>query len=208
MFLFKEYRNHAVLVGFRGNDQIVKIPAFYNQKPVTEIAPRVFAFSSIEEVVLPNRLEVIGIGAFENCYKLKNIAVPPSLRTIEHMAFSGSRISTFTSDTEDLTLEAKAFSDTYSLTKFALPNAKHLVLGSSTFLRSSIETFDAPFATVPVIEDHTFAYCSSLKKLNLKFHCVEEYAFYCCRNLMGFDIKKLTYADSTAFSGCPNLQKR
>lgn len=206
-FAFLEYRNHAVLTNYAGNARMVEVPAFHNGKPVTELGVRAFASSAVREVILPNSIEIIGMGCFENCYQLETIKTSATLRVIEYMAFAGSRLSVFECDTKELVLDAKAFSDTYSLKKFSLPKVKRLTLGDACFMRSNIEVFSAPAAQVNTIEGHTFAYCSSLKNVHLHFHSVQEFAFYCCRNLESLPIpEKLSNVDKTAFQGCQKLR--
>lgn len=206
-FTFLEYRHHAVLTGYTGNARKVEIPASYNGKRVTELGTRAFASTAVEEVVSPNCLETIGMGCFENCYQLETIKTPASLRTVGYMAFAGSRLSVFECDAEELVLEAKAFSDTYNLKKVLLPNVKRLVLDQACFMRSSIEKFSAPLAKVESLEGHTFAYCSNLKAVDLQFHSVQEFAFYCCRNLESLQISKTSsFMDRTAFDGCRKLK--
>lgn len=208
-FTFLEYRHHTVLTGYIGNARKVEIPASYNGKPVRELGTRAFASTAVEEVVLPNCLEIIGMGCFENCYQLETIKTPASLRTVGYMAFAGSRLSAFECDTEELVLETKAFSDTYSFKKVLLPNVKKLALEQACFMRSSIEKFSAPLAKVDSIEGHTFAYCSNLKAVDLKFHSAQEFAFYCCRNLELLQMPETSsFVDRTAFDGCQKLKNR
>ena len=209
MFTFLEYHHHAVLTGYTGNERKVKIPASYNGKPIRELGTRAFASTAVEEVVLPNCLETIGIGCFENCYQLERIKTPESLRTVGYMAFAGSHLSAFECDTEELVLETKAFSDTYSLKKVLLSNVKRLALEQACFMRSNIEVFSAPLANIDSIEGHTFAYCSNLKAIDLRFHSVQEFAFYCCRNLEVLQMPETSsFVDRTAFDGCQKLNIR
>ena len=209
MFTFLEYRHHAVLTGYTGNSHKVEIPASYNGKIVRELGTRAFAATSVKEVILPNCLEVIGMGCFENCYQLETIQTPARLRTVGYMAFAGSYLSTFECDTEELVLETKAFSDTYSLKKVLLPNVKSLALEQGCFMRSNIEVFSAPLANVDSIEGHAFAYCSNLKAVDFKFHSAQEFAFYCCRNLELLQMPETSFfVDRTAFDGCQKLKNR
>jgi len=54
---------------------------------VTEICSRVFAKSTLSEIVLPERLSSVGEGAFMECKQLTKIVLPERIKTINSNTF-------------------------------------------------------------------------------------------------------------------------
>lgn len=75
------------LIAYRGNDKVVTIPETVNSYIVTSIGKIAFQYKKIEEVILPNTIEIIKEEAFSYCYELKSITQSDHLKTIEKMAF-------------------------------------------------------------------------------------------------------------------------
>lgn len=73
-----------VVAGYSGNSASVKVPDWYNQKPVTEIGKGAFKDNTtITTVSLPSTITRIGEAAFKNCTRLSSVdsysaaATPP-----------------------------------------------------------------------------------------------------------------------------------
>lgn len=67
----------------------IKIPAEYNGKPVKKIASDGFAgCKSLAFIEMPEGIEIIDDGAFDECSKIKEICLPQSLKEIGKAAFS------------------------------------------------------------------------------------------------------------------------
>ena len=63
-----------VVSGYSGSDASVKVPDWYNAKPVTEIGAGAFqGNTSMSSVSLPSTITRIGASAFKNCTKLAKI---------------------------------------------------------------------------------------------------------------------------------------
>jgi hypothetical protein len=72
-----------------GNSKRVIVPASIQGKPVGGIGVRAFSGNhKIEEVVLPDTIKFINMGAFAVCSKLSKINIPPSVSSINQNAFS------------------------------------------------------------------------------------------------------------------------
>lgn len=72
---------------FSQNKSITKIIL---PKCMTEIGEGAFSGSNLEEIVWPDKLEVISICTFRNCTKLKgDLVIPPGVTKIKEDAFSG-----------------------------------------------------------------------------------------------------------------------
>ncbi|KAK8895265.1 hypothetical protein M9Y10_023707 [Tritrichomonas musculus] len=74
------------------NIQTVSIPPY-----IKKIHSYAFAYSSIETISIPSQVTHIGEGAFDWCYNLQRIAIPPEseLKVIESKAFHYSLIESF-----------------------------------------------------------------------------------------------------------------
>lgn len=63
-----------VVTGYTGSDAAVKVPDWYNQKPVTEIGKSAFqGNTAITDVSLPSTITRIGEAAFKNCTRLSTV---------------------------------------------------------------------------------------------------------------------------------------
>ena len=68
-----EIENDTVIItGYTGNNAIIKVPAYINDKPVVEIEANVFG-SSLVSITIPSTVTTINTKAFNNCPKLIEI---------------------------------------------------------------------------------------------------------------------------------------
>lgn len=65
----------------------------------------------LESCILCDDIKNIGIGAFDQCYKLSNISLPTSLETIQVFAFRSTALSTLTIPASVTKIESEAFGD-------------------------------------------------------------------------------------------------
>ena len=65
-----------------------KITSHVCDLPVTSIDAGAFANSNLEEISLPNTIEFIGSGVFQDCAELKKINIPKNLTEIGSTAFA------------------------------------------------------------------------------------------------------------------------
>lgn len=163
-----------------------------------------FASTDVEEIVLPEGIEVIDTDAFAFCKKLKKINFPETLKVIGHGAFRGC----FSLKTVILPKVMKEISN------FAFYGAgiKCLTLpekvssaGVEIFAEIDIETIDIPkdFMLSPTM----FARCQKLHSINLlgSHITIPEGCFGDCINLIEIDITKAALIKDEAFYGCQNL---
>jgi hypothetical protein len=76
-----------------GNSKRVIVPSSIQAKPVKLIRKNAFSNNhKIEEVVLPDTMKTVDIGAFFNCKNLSEIYIPQSLERINQFAFGGTAI--------------------------------------------------------------------------------------------------------------------
>ncbi|MDE7293948.1 MAG: leucine-rich repeat domain-containing protein, partial [Oscillospiraceae bacterium] len=100
---------------------------------VTRIGDRAFYGCRISGVTLPETVEKIGNGAFENCGELFDIAIPGSVKAIEPYAFCGSGLESVTLNEGVESIGTGAFEST-KITEIYLPDslteAGSYILGS------------------------------------------------------------------------------
>lgn len=78
---------NGIVKEYTGTDAEVVIP-----EGVIEIGVGAFRnYEKLESITFPLSIEVIGRSAFESCYMLKNIEIPASIKTIESSAFAACR---------------------------------------------------------------------------------------------------------------------
>lgn len=80
----------VVITGYHGNRQGVKIPASFEDCPVTEIGQAAFKNNAVPvKVTLPEGIVKIGAEAFCGCTNLQEIILPGTLEVLEDGAFKG-----------------------------------------------------------------------------------------------------------------------
>lgn len=176
---------------------------------------------NLQEVKLPNKLELIEEAAFADTYSLRELAFPNSLEHIESFAFeySGLRKINIGNNSHLEKIEYSAFSETQlqelDFTKlialkvieksaFAKTNIKdvkidnkNLMIGWEAFVHSGTESLEI---TSLNIELNAFA-LSNLKNLVIEdVYEIENRAFYRC-DLENVEIKKLKEVSKIAFDG-------
>lgn len=82
---------YYIVTSYKGNNTSIEIPSTYNRKPVKEIADSAFSSSSLENVVIPEGVTVIGEKAFLGCRDLERVTIPSSIVRIGHNAFFNCR---------------------------------------------------------------------------------------------------------------------
>lgn len=172
---------------------------------IKTIGRKCFAETNVEEIILPEGIEVIDSEAFACCVKLRKINFPETLNVIECEAFR----SCFLLETVILPKTMKelnngAFYDA-GIKYLTLPEKVSLGTGVEVFAGIDIETIDIP-------EDFTlssamFAGCWKLRSVNLKGSgiTIPERCFGDCINLTEIDITKAALIKDEAFCKCHSL---
>lgn len=192
------------------NDTLVKC-TLDGQKTVTipegikTIGRKCFAETNIEEIILPEGIEVIDAEAFAYCKKLRKINFPETLNVIECGAFRAcSFLETVTLPKKMKELNYDAFYGA-GIKHLTLPEKVSLGTGVEVFAGTDIETIDIPedFTLSPAM----FAGCRKLRSVNLKGSgiTIPERCFRDCTNLTKIDITRAAFIKDEAFRKCHSL---
>jgi hypothetical protein len=177
---------YSVSKGSADTTGVVIIPEYWQSKKVTAVADYAFAACfTLESVVLPESINVIGTGAFSECQNLKTIVMPKWAESMGNIVFGMCG----------------------SLVEISIPEGIHSV-GEGTFINcTNLKSVFIP--EVVSIERIAFCLCRSLTHVNLPktLETIGQMAFMNCDNLSTIT----SYAvvppsiDSTVFSKCPDL---
>ena len=164
----------------------------------------------LENVVIPNGVTSIDIGAFVNCKNLKTVTLPDSVTKIGSFAFYGCKsLQTIKIPDSVTEIEHGAFVECYGLREVSLP--QHLTkIGSVAFSScSSLQTIKIP-DSVTEIGKSAFLLCNALREVSLPKHLtkIDNSTFSECKSLQTIKIPdSVTEIGLDAFSGCSSLRE-
>ena len=184
---FKKFDTYAVLVGIGTcTDKDVVIAPTFGGVPVITVAPSAFYnCSSIESVVIPegvtvigneafylcrnlkkvtfpSTLDIIGSWAFANCESLEKVALPDGIMMIESRAFSDCvKLSSLTLGKDLEQIQENAFMNCISLRSVTIPS-KVVYFGNSAFAGCSALESATLTKGIGMIGDSVFSGCSKL----------------------------------------------
>ncbi len=138
-FTYSIENGEVTITGYTGSATSLVVPAEIEGYPVTTIGREAFTFLQIKNIVIPDGVTTIGLGAFFWCEWLQHITLPDSVTVIEGYAFENC----------------------CSLQSFPLP-ANLTIIGEYAFSAcSSFESVSIP-AGVTSIGLSAFRYCDKL----------------------------------------------
>ena len=190
----------------------VKILSKYRNLPVTVIADSAFEGNeSLESVIMPNGIKLIGKNAFYGCTSLTEIKIPASVTKIEASAFYGCtslKTVTFAENSELKEICEKAFMACTALTEISLPDSLETI-GDSVFEEcTELKTvnFDED-SVLKTLGKRVFYNAQGLLSIaiNTEFSYVPEYAFYGCASLETVTFTNGGDIGKYAFYGCTSL---
>lgn len=78
----------AVITRYTGEEgRVLELPSSLDDLKVSRIGDYAFAYSSLENIIIPEGVLEIGACAFNACYRLTDIRLPSTLKRIEADAF-------------------------------------------------------------------------------------------------------------------------
>lgn len=133
-------------------------------KDVSEIFPRMFSYSDLTELVIPNNITSIGTDAFCNCTNLKSIELPEGLTNIGDDAFSFCESLSNINFPDSLTsIGINLFYHCKSLSRIEIPNSVTSIGDWAFYDCISLTSINIP-ASVKRIGHNAFYYCAKLTK--------------------------------------------
>lgn len=152
---------------FRGNNDLISLDL--ENSNLTKISKYAFADCfNVNDIKLPDTLNVIDDYAFLNCKNLEKITLPDSIKTIPNNCFNGCE----------------------NLHDVELPNSLEII-NNGAFINTKINTIILP-KNLKIINKYAFQNCKLLKKIRLpkNLEYINKYAFKGCDNLKVIEYSK------------------
>lgn len=149
-----------VLTKYNGNDKEVVVPSEIDGKTIVKIEGTFYSNNSIEEVIIPEGITIIGEQAFYGCTNLKSVILPKSTKIIDNYAFAYCGIKEIILPANTHYFNAGAFLGCNNLTAIeshAEPitmDGKALFIGQRAFEDSKIRVIKTKYT--PFYYDNSF----------------------------------------------------
>lgn len=208
-FIYRmEEDGSAVITGYNGKGKKLIIPELIGDITVKGIDRYAFAERDISEVILPDTLKTIGVGAFEFCKSLKNVYLNDGLEVIEDSAFSESALESV-SISESLNTACHPFIKCDELKTFELRGKRHSIPSQLFEGCTGLEEVVIP-ENISEIGNEAFSKCINLRKIKLSegLEIIGEMAFDGCSSLNAAAMPStLITIMKGAFKNCSGLEE-
>jgi len=200
------YIDNAAFFGMSNLDEVI-LP-----ESVQIIGDKIFYNSSLQKINLyDTKLKTINKSAFNNCDNISNITFPTTIENIGAFAFydCDGITNINLSSTELKTIGELSFAFADNLTEINLSSTKLELLESSVFYGNiSLSTVLLPKSIIS-IGTSTFYYCSNLENINFEgtsLETIDEYAFFGADKLQELNFPfTINKIGRSAFSNCEGL---
>lgn len=197
---------------------------------VTEIGEGAFFACSVTSVVLPDGIESIGEGAFNQCTSLTSLTFPASLRNIGTWAFSNTRLTSVVLPEGLEVIPDDAFRNVSTLTNVVFPSTLKTIgieafwgarlsnlllreglesIGNNAFRENPFEQVVIP-STVKILMGGAFYGCTNLKDVLFQhpgdLEIIGTYVFYKAPIQTIFIPKEVKEIRDDAFRECKQLE--
>ena len=158
----------VTITEYTGNREELRIPHWLDGHPVVGIGWYAFSDnSSVKTVVIPQGVEVIDPGAFENCGSLSHAVIPESVREIGYRAFADCNSLRSVQILGCVrTIGDEAFSGCSALSSVVFHEELENIEPCAFMDCTSLEQIQLP-DSVEFIGDDAFSGCSALKSCNI-----------------------------------------
>ncbi|WP_414151683.1 leucine-rich repeat protein [Acetobacterium carbinolicum] len=192
----------GMITGMNGNSTDITIPETIGGLTITAIGSNAFMGSTIEKVMIPKSVKVIGYLAFASCYSLRSVdfATDSTLETIGINAFSDSGFNTVAIPKSVKTIGSDAFYNCNQLQSVSFPMDSSLeTIGVRAFAGSYVWNMTLP-EKVTAIPDQAFSGCRNLSSVTLPsgLTTIGVEAFKNCTQLTDITIPPLVYTIGSA----------
>lgn len=208
-FNYEESKQGIIITNYAGSNKIVNIPSEIDGKPVVEIGRTAFGeCRGIEEIILPNTIEVIDDYVFSKCTDLRKIIIPDSVKSIGEYIFKDCiSLTNITLPSSMRSLSEGMFSGCKNLETISLPSNLTSISSGAFKGCSSLHQLTLPDSIV-TIESDVFNGCIGLKEIilpsNLK--TLGDFAFSKCSFLVSVQFSNsITSIGQGAFQNCISL---
>ena len=187
---------------------------------VTEVGVRAFQYSDLNNVLIPEGIKHLGIGAFFGCSNLTSVTLPSTLSSVADLIFTNcanlAEINVASESTFLTSIEGVLFRKDGSIlyiypqgksdTAYTVPAGVNTI-GTYAFAYSMLQNISLP-DSVHVIAPYSFEACKALTSLVIPEGVTTIYrtTFRNCTSLTSVTIPmSVANIESNAFSGAKNL---
>ena len=191
-------------------DEVLSIPPYYVDGNVIGISPYAFAHASkVTKVIIPDGIEIIGIGAFSYCQNLTYVEIGSSVTALSVGMFSNCTSLTEIKWPDSITkIGGNAFYGCRSLETINIPNGVTEICNNAFERCDGLLSINIP-DSVTSIGDRTFSRCTSLASIEIpsSVKSIGEEAFSGCSALTSIEIPdSVTNIGNSAFRDCKSLR--
>jgi len=150
--------------------------------------------------IIPSSVTSISDYAFEGCWSLYSVTMPPSLKSIGYGAFSLSGLTSANIPSSVTSIGDYAFNKCESLTSVNIPSSLKSIGNGMFQFCDSLTSIVIP-SSVTSIGSGAFGYCNSLTSVTIpsSVTLIGEYAFFRCRSLTSITLSRRTQVGESAF---------
>ena len=199
-FAFKLTYNHNIIVRPYPNTIFHGTMGIYYQSGNIK--------DKLVEVEVAKGITELNNNLFVECYNLKNIIIPDSVKIIGYQTFAGcSSLKNITLPSQLQKIDYRAFDSCYNIQKINIPDSI-TTIGSGAFRCCSLKDIRLP-ETLTVLNSSVFRECYLLTKLIIpnSIRSIMSSAFYNCYSLENLIIpSSVTELASGAFENCYGLK--
>jgi len=191
--------------GNLANDREIRVPSFYQGRPVEEIGFMAFWNNeSIESLIMPS-ITTVGQWAFEFCTNLEYLYAP-ALELIYDHGFSGCASLVYVDLPSVTLIDDGGFKCAESLVSINMPNVRYI--GETAFAMSALNTVTLP-SSLAEISLEAFYECLNLTTVYVQRVATSSNPFDGTEILtvITFDENGPTNAPNQVFFGCASLTR-